>query len=307
MGRLAKVIKRAATRVCLYNNVLRNVEIVRCKKAKRHYECDFEYISTEVRRLAHILEKSLLHPKWEKGHGCSIADELARRLHQIRTLHRKKYREDECVRWGRNILVRYKRANKNHTAFGISMQEHTGIQAGMTNNDIESCLYNRRSVRCYEPYELTDTMLEKIIAPINWSSTSCNRQPAVVFASREDIYVKRILNHFKGATGFSGNISAALVFCADLRGYSFPNEVFMPHLDVALGIQNCALICHKYGLSMTLLSWAQHSPEDETNLRKMCNIPDYYEIICGAALGRPCRLVAPPGRKVIKDTLRLVE
>ena len=86
-----------------------------------------------------------------------------------------------------------------------------------------------------------------------------------------------------------------------------PNEILLPIIDVSLGIQNCCLIAHCLGLSLTLLSWAQHTEEDDKNLRNFLGIPEYYQIIVNGALGYPEHNVPIPYRKLLKTTYVIKE
>jgi hypothetical protein len=76
-----------------------------------------------------------------------------------------------------------------------------------------------------------------------------------------------------------------------------PNEVALPYIDVSLGVQNCALVAHALGISLTLLTWAQQVDWQEHELRRLLDIPVHFQIIVSAAGGYPDRGVDVPVRK----------
>jgi len=114
------------------------------------------------------------------------------------------------------------------------------------------------------------------------------------------------MKQFKGATGISEYVPGFMVFCADMRGYSYPAERMLPVVDVSLGMQSAALVAHAHGLSMTFLSWAQHTAGEDTALRELFDIPDYHEIVAGALCGYPAVSVEAPARKSITTTIRML-
>jgi hypothetical protein len=84
-------------------------------------------------------------------------------------------------------------------------------------------------------------------------------------------------------------------------------EMFLPGIDVALGIQNCSLVAHARGLSLTLMSWAHHSDADDKGLRGDLGIPEWEQILVGGLLGYPAVSMPAPGRKPPSDTVIVVD
>lgn len=105
-----------------------------------------------------------------------------------------------------------------------------------------------------------------------------------------------------GATCFSGMASAFFCFCADVRVYEMPHEVMLPYVDIGLGVQNCALAAHCLGVSLTMLTWAQHASEDDLKLRRLLQIPDYCLIVVNAVGGYPDGGTEVPARKRFEAT-----
>ena len=186
------------------------------------------------------------------------------------------------------------------------------VRKGLVGTD-EACEYDqllasikaRRSVRFYEAKNVTRDTVEKVVNVINWSPNSCNKQTAKVFVASNPSLVESCLLTCKGATGFSEFIPIFLCFCSDLRSYILPAEMLLPSIDVSLGVQNCCLVAHSLGLSITLLSWAQHTKQDDRRLRSLLGIPDYYQIIVNGTMGYPEYILETPGRKALESTFVL--
>jgi nitroreductase len=163
----------------------------------------------------------------------------------------------------------------------------------------------RRSIRQFRDEPVDVHTVEAIVEVVNWSPTSCNRQPAKVFATNSPSLARSCLATCQGATGFSEFVPCFLSFCADPRSYWLPRELELPLMDVSLGVQNCCLMAHSQGLSLTLLSWANHTDDDERVLRDLLAIPDHFKIVVNGALGYPEHDVPVPLRKPIESTLVL--
>ena len=70
-----------------------------------------------------------------------------------------------------------------------------------------------------------------------------------------------------------------------MRGYVWPTEMYLPSVDTSLGAQNVFLAAQTMGITGTILSWGQHTKEDDIKLRKLLHIPEDYAIIFCAVMG----------------------
>jgi hypothetical protein len=143
-----------------------------------------------------------------------------------------------------------------------------------------------------------DKVVESITDVLDWSPTSCNRQPGRVYVTNNPHIVQQCVRLHQGAACFT-DIRAPLflTFCADPRLYDMPTEVAVPYIDVALGVENCVLVAHTLGLSLTLLTWALHSDEQDRELRRILDIPRDLQIIVSAVGGYPNGGAQVPARK----------
>ena len=119
----------------------------------------------------------------------------------------------------------------------------------------------------------------------NWAANSCNKQPIRIFVANEQDLAKKCLSCCIGGTGFGENIPSFWCFTANVRGYVWPTEMYLPSVDTSLGAQNVFLAAQTMGITGTILSWGQHTKEDDIKLRKLLDIPEDYAIIFCAVMG----------------------
>jgi hypothetical protein len=119
-----------------------------------------------------------------------------------------------------------------------------------------------------------------------------------VYATNNPELVRQCVQLHGGAACFTDIYAPLfLTFCADPRVYEMPVEVALPYVDVALGVENCALAAHCLGVSLTLLTWALHTDQQDRDLRRILGIPSHMQIIVSAVGGYPDGGVQVPARK----------
>jgi nitroreductase len=301
LGRLVPSKAREALAILALPSVMREsfraLSYSRVEAQHARDSDDSVALGYDIRRLAHILEKGLCHPVWEPGHGRGVRDAIDSLLRRIPD---GQSASEPSLVWALGILREYDEAQES----GVNRRSGApNTEAVVYGRSFVEFLRSRRSVRTFTGLSVEAAEIEMIASSVNWSPTSCNRQSARIFASLDSDKIARVATRFAGCTGFSTPLPAIMVFCSDLRAYTMPMEQYLPAIDVSLGVQACALTAHSMGLSMTLMSWAQHSVEDDRIVRDILGIPAWCQIIVGAALGRPATVVPAPGRKDLKETL----
>jgi nitroreductase len=265
------------------------------------YDCDTEeFKRAMLRKYAHIIEKGLLRRDFVKGHSRSVYNGAKYILHQL------KESDESSVKWACFILEGYEKKNNGGV---LEKREDNLLKGKYANVEYEklfSLMKNRRSIRFYKHNEVSRNIVEQIIEPANWAPSSCNKQPIKIFCTNKAELARVCLKQFKGGTCFGDYIPSFFVFCADIRAYVLPGEMFLPHIDVSLGVQNLLLAASTLGLEGTILSWAQKDNLEEKNIREILDIPVYYQIICGLVLGYPEFYPSPPARKSLNETFKLI-
>ncbi|OPZ82932.1 MAG: FMN reductase (NAD(P)H) [bacterium ADurb.Bin429] len=248
-----------------------------------------------VRKYAHILDKGLQRCDCAPGHSTQIYQRAKEALSHIPTAMLS---QDASLQWAAETISCYEQLQTGCHATAPAPLTPTVCMP----TTLLDAMVTRRSIRQYTDTPVSPETVMRIAEVINWVPTSCNRQPARIFATVDPELTRACASTCKGATCFTKPIPAFLAFCADIRAYTWPVEYGLPYVDVALGMQNCCLMAHALGASITLLSWAQCSAEEERRLRACLEIPDHYQIIANGILGYPARGVTTPARKSIDET-----
>ena len=283
-----------------YREVILELEKVRLGVEKKDL-ADQTYQAQKLRQAAHILEKGMRTEPWKEGRGKEWYQKAVELQSQIVS---EKGVKDPSLDWASEIIENYKKAQESQKA-GLTRfpWEYSGEEKFEV---LMNIIKNRRSIRHFQEKDVETGKLEKVIASINWAPNSCNKQTAKVYCARDPALVEKCLSTSQGATGFGENIPVFLSFCSDLRAYSLPKEMQLPLIDASLGIQNSCLVAHSLDLSLVLLSWANHTREDDKKLRSLLNIPDHFQIVVNGVLGYPAYDIEAPGRKSVTQTLKII-
>lgn len=244
-----------------------------------------------VRKYAHIIDKGLQREDAEPGHSKKYYQLLKTKLDSIPQKNKK---NDPSLQWAKKVLSQYEQLQN-----GQFQHLEESVTAQISYSELLSLIKTRRSNRYFKEQTIDQDEVNKLLEVVNWSANSCNKQPIQVFYSLDSNQSKLCLSCCKGGTGFGDNVPAFFAFCADSRGYVWPSETYLPHIDVSLGAQNFFLAATTLGLSGTILSWAQKSSEEEIELRKLLNIPEYFIIVFCSVLGYASKNNPTPLRKTI--------
>ena len=243
-----------------------------------------------LRKNAHILDKGVQQENAEPGHGKQCYLDLKKRLAQIPA----EWENDPTVVWSRHVLCNYEKLQQ-----GGLRTEHAecSSSACVSYDDLFTLIRQRRSNRCFLNKEIAPETAHSLVKTVHWAASSCNKQPIQVFYTINPDVASVSLKCCKGGTGFSSFIPSLWVFTADTRGYVWPGEAPLPFIDTSLGTQNLFLAATTLGISGTVLSWCQHTKEEEQQLRSLMRIPPEYIIVFCAVLGYAKYDYAVPARK----------
>lgn len=265
---------------------------------KNEKQLDDSYWVGMLRKYAHIVDKGLQRRDFSRGRGTRAYDQAKTALSHIQS---HQTLEDPSVKWAVDKIRDYEEFQSGTLRTPKQNYAKTVCSYGQLLNVIKT----RRSIRSYRNMAVSDELVHKITEVLDWCPTSCNRQTARVYAANNPKLVRECVQLHTGAACFTDIYAPLLlVFCADTRVYG-PNEVGLPYIDVSLGVQNCTLVAHTLGISLTLLTWAQHMDWQERELRRLLGIPEYIQIIVSAVGGYPDRGVDVPARK--KKELFLIQ
>lgn len=173
--------------------------------------------------------------------------------------------------------------------------------------DILELMKARRSVRRFEPRDVEEEVLGKILEAVQWAPSWANTQCWEIIVVR-DPSIKESLQ----ATLARGNPAAkamveapvVLVVCGKLQssGY-YKGQVttkfgdwFM--FDLGLATQNLCLMAHAMGLGTVIVGLFAHE-----KVKSLLGVPEGYEVVAMVPLGYPSAPSSAPKRREIADFL----
>jgi nitroreductase len=249
------------------------------------------YWMGKLRYYAHAVDKGLQRSDFSQGHGLRAYSLTRAALSHISSHDGL---ADPSVQWAVQKLRQYEKCQSGES-FGLGSEY---VRTRCRYQDLLDAIKTRRSIRRYVDRPVADEVIEKITDVLDWSPTSCHRQPARVYATNNPDIVTQCVGLHAGAACFTDIYAPLfLTFCADSRLYAMPTELVVPHVDVALGVQNCLLIAHALGISLTPLIWLHQGEWQEDELRRIFSIPQHFQVILGAVGGYPDGGVQVPARK----------
>lgn len=248
-----------------------------------------------MRKFGHIIDKGLHREDAAPGHSKAYYNDLKALVEKVKSTE---YADDPTVLWAEERLAKYESLQSQPNIFKPLRQET--IHSQISFEQIERLIKERRSNRCFTNKAVTDDVVIKLKEVANWAANSCNKQPIRIFVANEQSLAEECLKCCIGGTGFGENIPSFWCFTANVRGYIWPSEMYLPSVDTSLGAQNVFLAAQTLGITGTILSWGQHTKTDDIQLRKLLNIPEDYAIIFCAVMGYAEYGYMAPLRKKIK-------
>lgn len=265
----------------------RILALIRCR---RRYADDAEVRLCQLRTSAHVLDKGLQADKWEPGRGKAQYETLCRHVDRLKD---SAFNADPSYKWALQKKAEYEEKQRSGMRYQHSSKP---ASTAVSKNDLLHLIQSRRSIRSFEHRPIESEILEELANVVDWSPTSCNRQPAKLFMTQNPEKVATCLRQCAGATCLGAATPCFIAVCADTRCYMIQDRN-LPFIDVSLGLQNMLLMAHLQGIEATIMNWMHHTRKEETNLRETLDIPEYYVIIMNLILGYPKYTSPAPGRK----------
>ncbi len=298
-GRWLRTLRRPTVLPGYYRRFADQIErVIDLQKDPARFGDD--YWAAVLRKNAHILDKALHRPDFEPGHSAPYYAQAKRALARISPEHAAK---DASIEWAKRKLREYELRQRAPGSRPAVYPMELPRDASKVLWDL---LRARRSVRTFAERDVEHDTIRRIAEAANWAPSSCNRQTVAIFATTDKRLIDVCTSTCAGATCFSGPVPCFLSFCADLRPYWLPQEMWLPMVDVGLAVQNCCLYAQTLGLSITLLSWAQSTTRDDAILRRALGIPPHFVIVVNALMGYVEHVTEPPARKSVDATCIIV-
>jgi nitroreductase len=272
-----------------YNGIIEDAERYFDIALEENPEKDFLL----MKKYAHIVDKGLHRPDAQIGHGKSNYNSLVKAIERLK---KTVYSQDPTYLWAVEKLRAYESLQNCPDKFK-PLEGPACNEINVTYDELFHVIKSRRSNRQFKQEELSDEVIRKIAETANWAPSSCNKQPIKIFSTNNPQLAHECLKCCKGGTGFSDFIPSFWALTANVRGYVWPSEMYLPYVDVCLGAQNMLLAATTLRVSGSVLSWAQKDRCEEAQLRRLLQIPEDCEIVICIVLGYAERTFQTPVRK----------
>lgn len=240
-------------------------------------------LESKIRTKAHIVDKAIHSIPFEIGRGLSNVKYLEYLLSIQETKN-----SDKVTIWANNILNIYHKKQNNP-----DMNVYRPTQYEKYPEVLE-LIKTRVSVRNFkfDKPEICD--LNKAVEVALSAPSSCHRQPVKFYHIIKDDHICIATGCISGSTGFTNNnIPIISVVSADTRSYSLRDgETYV--VDTALAVENFVLGLRMLGIGSTIMNWSHADNSQISELKGLCKVPDYEEIITTVAIGYPEKLPLKP-------------
>lgn len=167
---------------------------------------------------------------------------------------------------------------------------------------------SRHSIREYASDSVPKNLITEVVETALRSPSVCNRQAWSVYAIIDRPKIVEALSYQNGNRGFTDQIPLLFVVCADLRRFVSAEERNQAWIDGGLFSMTLMLAIHAKGLGSCPLNWSA-TRENDSNLRKLLNIPDYESVIMMISAGNlpeEFKITSSP-RRNISSILKFVD
>ena len=134
--------------------------------------------------------------------------------------------------------------------------------------DLYDLAKRRRSVRWFQPQEVSKDLVEAAIAVASQSPSACNRQPFSVFAAMQPGLAGQVAACAGGTAGWASNIPCTLVLVGDLSAYRWERDRHLIYTDSALFSMSLMFALETLGLATCCINW----PDEEHAERKLAKL-----------------------------------
>ena len=169
--------------------------------------------------------------------------------------------------------------------------------------ELTKAINERRSIRQYQPYEITEDEINELIRCANLAPSWKNSQTARFFVALSPEYKAKIVDALPDFNKERAGTASCVIVTAIKKGVSGYTSRGSTHLgngfecfDNGLAVQNLVLRAYDMGLGTLIMGLY-----DEKKVREVFEIPEEYAICALVAVGKADICPDMPERMAIKD------
>ncbi|MCK4421947.1 nitroreductase family protein [candidate division WOR-3 bacterium] len=161
--------------------------------------------------------------------------------------------------------------------------------------EVKEAIRERRSVRAYEPRDIPEDGLSKILEAARLAPSARNRQAWKFIVVREQ-HLREELARASAAQDFVGEAPVVIVAIGLDPEYIMRCEVPAYAVDLAIAVDHMTLQAVELGLGSC---WIGAFYQNE--VKKILNIPDRYKVVALLPIGYPSASPGPKNRKSLEE------
>ena len=249
----------------------------------------------------HVIEKGLTMPNMHFGFGQLVLNDLISHC-DLYTFRFDK--NNEQLLYAIRVIAEYK-LDHERNGYELSNELLTSINSILSKYDdvvpseqitmnkedyfkfnhssFEDFSNSRHSLRSFSGSIEIDTIKKSVSLAQN-APSGCNRQPSRVYVLQDKYHIEQVLNVQTGNRGFGHLANKLIVLTAELGGYLALRERNDVYVNGGIYAMNLLYALHYHQIGACSLNWCA-TPEQDIELRKICDIPPSEAVILIIACG----------------------
>ena len=161
--------------------------------------------------------------------------------------------------------------------------------------DVHEAIRLRRSIRAYDPRDVEEDKLVKVLESGRLSPSASNRQERR-FIVIKDAGTRELLSEAAGNQRFVAEAPVVIAACSVESDYVMLCGQPAYAIDTAIAVDHMTLAAVEEGLGTCWIG-----AFDETKVKKILNIPDDVRVVALLPIGYPSTIPPPKPRKSLDD------
>ena len=260
---------------------------------------DNEQKYATLRMYAHMLDKALNNPSFEKGHSMTVYKD-AKRISKDIEPH---YKNDPAFAWVLKIIESFEKAQESGTP---EIEKRKIIDyTGEEKETITKFIRSRTSCRNFEKRQISEQTIKDIVSFAVDAPNGCCRQTARFYITQNQTKISQLVPNIAGITNFT-NIQGLVAVCAESSFYALKDKN-LQYVDASLSAENFILAAGMYGIYGTMCNFFHASPKQVESCKKILFIKETENIVMFIALGYPVYIPEKPIRRELDCFCKIVE
>lgn len=260
---------------------------------------DSEQKYATLRMYAHMLDKALNNPSFEKGHSLAVYKDAKRISKDIESF----YKNDPAFAWVLKVVDAFEKAQETGAP---NVEKRKPID--YTNEEQETItkfIRSRTSCRNFEKRQISEQTIKDIVSFAVDAPNGCCRQTARFYITQIQTKISQLVPNIAGITNFT-NIQGLVAVCAESSFYALKDKN-LQYVDASLSAENFILAAGMYGIYGTMCNFFHASPKQVESCKKILSIKETENIVMFIALGYPVYIPGKPIRRELDCFCKIVE